>query len=155
MSMRVRRVLPPLTCTRATTSETFRHGQGWQGYDTKHDTRNLLDSLKSPRPELSSREGVEWRGHALILPHTIFFKVPKASTAGVKLPYPWMTRRRLLTDSHSLGYFGPHRSLDQNHGGGRSPRFACGGTRRRCYPTRGKIGRPCFEGKKEIPVKTD
>jgi hypothetical protein len=37
-------------------------------------------------------------------------------------------------------------------GGGRSPRFACGGICRKCYPTRSKIGRPCFEGKKEIPV---
>src|ERR1017187_5576042 len=39
--------------------------------------------------------------------------------------------------------------------GGRSPRFACGGIRRKCYPTRGKIGRPCFEGKKEIPVEAN
>ncbi len=50
----------PLTLARATPSDPCRHGQGWQGYDTKHDTKTGEVSpnsrLSCPARERRDRE---------------------------------------------------------------------------------------------------
>ena len=39
----------PLTYARPTRRELFRHGQGWEGYDTSHDTRKFAGQLPPSR----------------------------------------------------------------------------------------------------------
>ena len=48
----------PFTCTRATVPDSARFGQGFEGYDTSHDTKFLAHPDAAPGRELSSGEGV-------------------------------------------------------------------------------------------------
>ena len=45
-------------CTRATAPDSTRDGQGWEGYDTSHDTK--FRAVRG-RPKLSSSAAVGWR----------------------------------------------------------------------------------------------
>jgi hypothetical protein len=61
--MRVSRTFAAFVCDRATLPETARHGQGWQGYDTNHDTRLATPKGGAPCSKWQSTHMPPLAGH--------------------------------------------------------------------------------------------
>ena len=108
----------PFVCDRATRRETARHGQGWQGYDTNHDTkrhRAVDDTGRwtpygSIQPDRQAPRAPAWEGGSIPARVSDTTDIRKVNICKL-IPEQ---RRRAVEGVGILGLTAPHQILHFN-----------------------------------------